>query len=367
MYKDQNTENQKYLKDQIITYLGNKRVLLEFIHKGIDFIKKDIRRDKISFCDMFSGSGIVSRYMKQHSNFIIANDLELYSKIINECYLSNKSDEILEQISILMPKIADISTIKKGFIRELYAPQNEDKITQKDRVFYTKQNAGIIDTIRQNINLHSPDELKPFFIAPLLHEASVHANTSGVFKGFYKNKKGVGEYGGEAKNALSRIKNQISLKLPIFSNFTTDFQVLQEDANSIASVVDTDICYLDPPYNQHPYGSNYFMLNLIAKYQKPSQISKISGIEQDWNRSIFNKKKEAKNALLDIVRKLKSKYILISYNCEGFVKKDDFLIDLNKIGKTEIFEQKYNAFRASRNLNSRTLHVNEQLYLIKKY
>ena len=41
-----------------------------------------------------------------------------------------------------------------------------------------------------------------------------------------------------------------------------------------------DIAYLDPPYNQHPYGSNYFMLNLIASYKKPSQISNSKGVEQ---------------------------------------------------------------------------------------
>ncbi|WP_436404851.1 DNA adenine methylase [Campylobacter jejuni] len=36
-----------------------------------------------------------------------------------------------------------------------------------------------------------------------------------------------------------------------------------------------DVVYLDPPYNQHPYSSNYFMLNLIANYKKPEEISKI--------------------------------------------------------------------------------------------
>ena len=30
------------------------------------------------------------------------------------------------------------------------------------------------------------DELKKFFLAPLITQASIHVNTSGVFKGFYK-------------------------------------------------------------------------------------------------------------------------------------------------------------------------------------
>ena len=32
---------------------------------------------------------------------------------------------------------------------------------------------------------------------------------------------------------------------------------------------DLDLAYFDPPYNQHPYGSNYFMLNLLVHYRRP--------------------------------------------------------------------------------------------------
>ncbi|MDR0684304.1 MAG: DNA adenine methylase [Spirochaetaceae bacterium] len=36
------------------------------------------------------------------------------------------------------------------------------------------------------------------------------------------------------------------------------------DSNKIINnIPEVDLAYLDPPYNQHPYGSNYFMLNLI--------------------------------------------------------------------------------------------------------
>ncbi|CZE48620.1 DNA adenine methylase [Campylobacter geochelonis] len=359
-------ENKEFLTQQIITYLGNKRSLLEFINTGIEFAKDELKKDKISFCDLFSGSGIVSRYAKSKSNFIIANDLELYSKVINECYLTNANDEILKQIDEIYPIISDISKLKNGFISELYAPKDDTKISKNDRVFYTNQNAKIIDTIRQNIDEFAPDELKAYFLAPLLYEASVHANTSGVFKGFYKNKKGVGEFGGSGKNALGRILGEISLKKPVFSKFSCEFSVEKTDANLLASSINTDVCYIDPPYNQHPYGSNYFMLNLISTYQKPQDVSKVSGITKEWNRSVFNQRANAKNALLDIVEKLRSKVILISYNCEGFVKKDEFLDDLAKFGKVNVLEQKYNAFRASRNLNSRSTHVNEQLYILKK-
>lgn len=358
---------EKFLKEQIITYIGNKRALLDFIQDGLDIAKKDLGKDKISFCDLFSGSGIVARFAKAHSNFIIANDLEFYSKIINECYLTNKTSELLEEIDYFFTKISNTQKLKKGFITELYSPKDDKNITKFDRAFYTNQNALIIDTIRQNIDEFSPSNLKPYFLAPLLYEASVHANTGGVFKGFYKNKKGVGEFGGSGKNALVRIKGEISLKKPLFSKFNVPFEVMQCDANTLAKSIDTDVCYIDPPYNQHPYGSNYFMLNLIAKYEKPTEISEISGITKDWNRSIFNQKRNAKDALLNIANDLKSKFILISYNSEGFVKKDEFIKGLEKLGKVQVLDQKYNAFRASRNLKNRNTHVKELLFILKKW
>ncbi len=89
-------ENPSFLKEQIITYLGNKRALLSFLNNGFKVAKKELGKDKFSFCDIFSGSGVVSRFAKAHSNYILANDLEDYSKLINECYLANKDKDLLK-------------------------------------------------------------------------------------------------------------------------------------------------------------------------------------------------------------------------------------------------------------------------------
>ena len=99
-----------------------------------------------------------------------------------------------------------------------------------------------------------PQELRVFFVAPLLYSASVHANTSGIFKGFHKNKDGLGQFGGRGKHALSRITADIGLLKPVFSNFNVEFDVQRRDANELAAELPPlDLVYLDPPYNQHPY------------------------------------------------------------------------------------------------------------------
>jgi adenine-specific DNA-methyltransferase len=201
-----------------------------------------------------------------------------------------------------------------------------------------------------------------------LSEASIHANTSGLFKGFYKNSlTGRGQFGGTGKDALTRILGNIELKLPVFSNFDCHSDVRCGDANIIVeSVPEVDLAYLDPPYNQHPYGSNYFMLNLLLDYKKPENISTVSGIPTNWQRSEYNKKQKIHEVMKDLVEKIKAKFLLVSFNSEGFISKEEMINLLNTVGKTQVLETKYNTFRGSRNLAGRNIHVKEYLYLVEK-
>ena len=361
-------ENEEYLTQQLITYIGNKRALLNFIGDGIRLVQKRLDKDKLKIFDVFSGSGIVARYFKQFSSLLIANDLEKYSTVINECYLSNISsldiNYLKECYSYL---IKEVCNLESGIIRELYAPKDESNIQKHDRVFYTVRNAKYIDTMRKLIEKLPLKEQK-YFLGPLLSEASIHANTAGVFKGFYKNRKtGIGQFGGLKQDALFRITGDINLPFPLFSNFETDTIICNGDSNKIIETLpEVDIAYLDPPYNQHPYGSNYFMLNLILDYKYPDRISKISGIPDNWNRSDYNKGNNAYFALLHLISNINAKYVLISFNSEGFIKLDKMKELLTKIGKLNVLETKYNAFRGSRNLNNRKIHVKEYLYLLEK-
>ena len=85
-------ESSAYLTEQILTYLGNKRALLPFLGAGVEIVKKSLGKERLTFFDAFSGSGIVSRYMKRHASLIVANDLERYSEVVNRCYLTNRAD-----------------------------------------------------------------------------------------------------------------------------------------------------------------------------------------------------------------------------------------------------------------------------------
>jgi adenine-specific DNA-methyltransferase len=362
-------EKKEFLSSQLITYIGNKRALLGFIGAGIKKVQKKLRKHKLKMFDVFSGSGIAARYFKQFSSLLIANDLEKYSTLTNECYLANQDElDIPSLWNYYREIVAEAEAhLVKGIVSELYAPRNDKNIKAGERVFYTRRNAMYIDTVRRLIE-KIPESGRKFFLAPLLSEASIHANTSGVFKGFYKNREtGIGQFGGMRQDALLRITGNIKLPFPVFSNFNCETIVCNGDSNQIIKTLpEVDVAYLDPPYNQHPYGSNYFMLNVIADYTYPENTSKVSGIPENWNRSHYNKENHALQALTELVENIKSKYVIISFNSEGFISLEEMKNMLKNMGRVEVLETKYNTFKGSRNLNNRGIHVKEYLYLLEK-
>ncbi|WP_035305388.1 DNA adenine methylase [Actinokineospora inagensis] len=360
-------ENPEYLRAQLITYLGNKRGLLAPIDLAVRAVRDHLGR-RLRILDAFSGSGVVSRALKQHASLLVVNDIEDYARVAAECYLTNAETV---DLACLARTVDELNTrvdlcAGDGFIRKLYAPADDDNIELGERVFYTVSNARRLDTYADLIQRST---LRPLLLGPLLSAASIHTNTAGVFKGFYKDRTtGIGHFGGSGKDALSRIKGEIRLSVPVFSNHTCAVTVLQQDANTLPGhLPELDLAYLDPPYNQHPYGSNYFMLNLLVNYVEPAEISPISGIPTNWRRSAYNIRRQAPGLLADLVAHLPARFVLVSANNEGFIPPDAMQTLLNRMGTVTEFTTPYNAFRGSRNLHTRKIHVTEHLYLVDKH
>ncbi|PJC24381.1 DNA modification methylase [Candidatus Uhrbacteria bacterium CG_4_9_14_0_2_um_filter_41_50] len=360
-----------YFSSHLITYIGNKRRLLPFLYKAFLDIRKKIGKDKLVILDGFVGSGSSARLLKAFASELHVNDLEDYSEAVNRAYLANKSEIDFEKlkgyIDWLNKNKLKLKSKKAGFIETHYAPKNDNDVKQGERVFYTNTNAKIIDNVRKLIE-EIPEPYKSFCLASLIVKASVHNNTSGVFKGFHK-KNGIGHFGGQGENALQRIKQEISLDVPIFSDFECSIHVHKRDTNELVKdkkLPVFDLVYYDPPYNQHPYGSNYFMLNIINE-GKPREIQDgVSGISKEWNKSAYNKRKIAEEAMENLLENTRAKFIAISYNDEGIIPIDSFKAILSKHGKWELMDQDYNTYRGSRNLKDRNIKVKELLWILEK-
>lgn len=334
-----------YVHQPMITYIGNKRKLVDKIEEIVKNLKPN------SCADAFSGSGVVSRMLLTHSEKLFVNDLEEYCEVISNCFLKTPSwadqDEIDMHLTA-MNRCPDVS----GFITDMYASE--------ERSFYTPENGRRIDGMLDYIEKNVPERLKHYCLGPLLVKASIHTNTSGVFKGFHK-----GGWGGKGGHAQDRITKRIIVDIPVWYE-SRDVEVYRKDAcDFLRDLPKVDLIYLDPPYNQHPYGSNYFMLNLICKNERPQTVSKVSGIPGNWNKSQYNYKNKIRDAM-ELTLKLsteKAKHTLVSYNNEGFITPNEWE-DILKPYKYEKIEIDYNAYRGSRNLKNRPTKVTEFLFVI---
>ena len=368
-----------FVYQTMLTCIGNKRKLVKNIRKIVEEIKVLLGKNKLNIMDGFAGSSVVSRELSYVANTIYINDLEYYSYLMAQCYLVNPDKKQRERIECHIREMNHIALngpfFEDGIIAKLYAPKDTKNIKEGERCFYTRENALIIDTLRKYIDDKVEKDIVAYCLVPLLNKASIHTNTCGVFKGFYKNGD-VGCFGGKGQFALSRIMKPIQLDMPVWNDeekFTAIVsnkdinQLVEELPSSTLPCSTVDVIYLDPPYNQHPYGSNYFMLNVIAKNEEPQELSKVSGIPAKWNKSNYNTRSSAVSSMAHLMKSglAKSTYLIISYNNEGIIKGEDWKV-LFEPYNVKKYEVQYDTFKGCRNLKDRSDKVVEIMYLVSK-
>lgn len=336
-----------YCKRQLITYLGNKRRMVPMFQKLFSYLDP---RVGINFLDGFAGSGIISRLAKTQANVtnLYSNDWEYYSFVLNSCFLQNMDQVSYENICKAIDWLNETKKIdfegNQNFMYGNYSPRDDENIQFGERVFFTGQNARIIDNIRNKIHrrylLSSDREFAKvenyYFLAPLLYEASIHNNTCGYFNSFYKHN-GIGQFGGKNKNDLSRICGEIELDYPVFyNNFNCKTHVTQQCILKTLENIYVDVAYFDPPYNKHPYGTYYFLLNEIAEWNLGVDVpSNLRGQSSDWKRSKFNSFSECETVFEQMIEKCNSHKIWVSYNSNGLIPTDKMELILSKYGTVE--------------------------------
>ena len=365
-----------YYTKQIITYIGNKRKILPYIETIINYIKKDLKKEKLNIGEGFSGSGIISRLFKNHALMLYANDLAGYSKTLNECYLASPNKNLIKEICkyiIMANKFVDKRDNKEDkFIQKYWSPKSKI-IKKQDRVYYTYENGIRIDRYRYFIN-KIPNKYKPFLLAPLLVEASIHNNCSGNFSAYYK-KDNIGHLGGKNEIDINRITKNIEIPFPIFSINNCKIKITQEDANKwITNVPELDLVYYDPPYNKHPYHIYYFLLDIINNWDTTIQIpNTFRGQPKNWLSSDYNSSIKAKQSFEELIKNTKAKYILVSYNNKGIISEKDMRNILKKYGiLQEIFIEHatYNRMKGIaeyKKTNKEISKIKECLYLLKVF
>ncbi len=367
------SENISYLTEHIIPYIGNKRRLLPLIKEALRQVLKDGFHGR-KFLDLFAGSGVVSRFAKYLGFEVHANDWEYYSYILNYAFLYINRREHTDMFIPWHGTRGIISYLnglpppepKDEYIARYFSPKNDEEPDYKtERLFYTRYNGLIIDKIRNEIESLYPKKSvdndidlfreKVLLLALLIYQAATHTNTSGVFKAFHKG------FGGFSKDALSRILKPITLEYPELIDSDQKMHIYMEDANLLVKHINNgfDVVYIDPPYNQHQYGSNYHLLNTIALWdriplnevilQNEKKLNR-AGIRKDWvnTKSDYCYRDKALSVFKDLIGSVNAGYILISYSTEGTIPFQEMISVCSKKGKVSLVTNEYVKYRGGK-------------------
>ena len=342
----------EYLKRQLIAYLGNKRALLPFLSELLGPLAVRNGARAPVFLDPFAGSGSVARLARSLGYEVHANDWETYAWVANRAYLSLTpagAEALFVRDGGLAAVLAELNSLKvprEEFIARHYAPRDTRRPDlARERLFYTRENALFLDAVREAIEDRWPEgsQAKILLLALLAYEASVHSNTSGVFKAFHKG------FGGHSGDALGRILAPMELEYPALWDSPEHAEVGCIDALEFVRGRSAEVCYLDPPYNQHQYGSNYHLLNTVVRGDRPEATRK-SGIRADWlaTRSLFCSKATAPGALEALLDAIDARTLVVSYNTEGVIPFEVLHQLLESRGRVTIRVHDYVTYRGGR-------------------
>lgn len=353
----------EYVYSQLIPYLGNKRKLLPMIARGIQ--ATGLQGGVL--VDLFTGSSTVARLAKTLGFRVVANDWEPYAyEIARGTVALNRVPDfaVLGGAGAVFERLNALAPFHGYVARHLCPRDDEQPDPDRERMFFTRQNGERIDAIREQIAAWeaagqlSADE-RAFLLSALIYSVSYVSNTSGVFKGFHAG------WGGQTATALYRIRSLLQLRLPVLFDNGQPNVAWREDAQSLARDLPDrlgrrpDIVYVDPPYNQHPYGSNYHVLNTVALWDKPpleprirvaGRIRDKSAIRKDWRterRSPYNSAKAALPAFRALLDALTTRWILVSYSTDGNMPLAGMLGALAERGALRVLTRRYKRYRVS--------------------
>ncbi|MDZ7794109.1 MAG: DNA adenine methylase [Spirochaetia bacterium] len=376
-----------YLTRQLIAYIGNKRRILGFLYRIFSRLNEQHPITRV--LDPFAGSGAVARMVRQMGLQVAANDWEEYSKVINTAHLTlnpAQAEELFSDFGGLKNVLDELNTLQpdsrsrrgnrslkqpqRPLISRHYAPASTAEADYRtERLFYTRENALFIDLVREHIDRWFPEggRAHELLLALLLYQAATHVNTSGVFKAYHKG------FGGHSRDALGRIMAPMQLEYPVLIEGPAECEVQQLDAAEFLSRRSGDLCYLDPPYNIHQYGSNYHLLNTIARWDFPpvndgigadGRLVSKAGIRPDWQstRSDFCSRARAPEALRDVLEAADARWLVLSYNSEGIIPMEQLMEILSGAGRVEIHSLDYITYRGGRqSMNRRTYNTEFQI------
>lgn len=333
---------------------------------SIDFLQKN-------YCEY----GANTKYINLVYKKTIDNVLKQLSSIKNKKAVSliEKFYEYPFDLKYLSKSLMHIDENSEEYKKVKYILSKDNIVGS--RKFFSIEHAKKIDTIINTILFWNKMDLleeNEFYVlmTSVIETITIFSNTSATYQAFYKDYRA---------NTLQPFR----LIIPEIIEGSGRYNVLQGDICDVIGKVNSNILYLDPPYNWRQYDSNYHLLNTISKLNKiniydfEKNIVGASGENrtEKLKYTSFNKSSTFERQLFDIIRKSKSKIIVLSYSdSESNHKVKEINKTLNTITEfmknDDIFVKesfkiiKYNRKNFESRKDNKKININELLFIVRK-
>ena len=304
----------------VIKYLGSKRTLLPLI---VDAVRADVRARSV--LDLFSGTARVGHALKLAGFRVVSNDHNAYAHTLARCYVEADYDDVVRDAELLISEFNALSG-RAGYFTETFC--------ERSRFFHPK-NGARVDAIRERIaELSLAPELEAVMLVSLMEAADRVDSTTGVQMAYLK-------------QWAPRAHNDLELRLPAVlpRSRAGKGRALALDALDCARGVETDVAYLDPPYNQHSYLGNYHIWESLVRWDKPECYGvacKRTDVRERSSR--FNSKRQFEDALADVLRTVRARTLVVSFSDEGFVSREWLEARLAERGAVATIERGYKRY-----------------------
>lgn len=306
-------------------YLGNKYKLLPFITKVVNEECSDIN----SVADIFAGTGAVSSAFTD--KVLITNDLMYSNYICNYAWFGAEEYD---------PQTIIDCVIRYNSLCDLEDNYMTDNFSD---TYFSRDDCAKIGYIREDIEcLYENGSInkreRAILITSLLYAMDKIANTCGHYDAY---RKGV------------VFDKTLELYVPLAEvHNNADNKCYNTDANELVKNIKSDLVYIDPPYNSRQYCDAYHLLENVARWEKPE----VFGVAKKMDRSSMKSKyctQSATEAFEQLIRDIKAKYILLSYNnmaekgndrSNAKISDQDIMRILEKEGEVKVFSESYKAF-----------------------
>lgn len=192
--------------------------------------------------------------------------------------------------------------------------------------FFTPENGGRVDAIRDCLEEeYRSSPLFPILLTALMLAADRVDSTAGVQMAYLK-------------QWAPRAYHDLELRRPELLP-GPGVAVLGDVRETVDVLPHVDLAYLDPPYNQHRYFTNYHVWETLVRWDAPEHYGvacKRIDSRDEATKSVFNRRREMAPALADVIRRTKAEVVVVSYNDESWISADEMMASLAAAGHEQV-------------------------------